>query len=99
MSRAFTPKVVTANDLRGGHVVYLTAAGEWSPQIGAAELLTDEADAELRLLGAIGQSGEVVGAYLADVRAGASGPEPTHFRERFRAFGPSIRPSKETAHV
>ena len=31
----------------------------------------------------------VVGVYLADVRRGPNGPEPAHFREAFRATGPS----------
>ncbi len=31
MSRRFTPKIVTANDLRVGDVVYLTADDRWSP--------------------------------------------------------------------
>ena len=31
----------------------------------------------------------MVGAYLADARAGEEGPEPTHFREAFRTRGPS----------
>jgi hypothetical protein len=31
----------------------------------------------------------VVGAYLADAKAGPNGPEPTHFREAFRTRGPS----------
>lgn len=99
MSRPYTPKVVTANDLRAGHVVYLAASGAWTAQLSEAELLTDEAVADLRLLHAIGQPGVVVGPYLAEVRAGACGPEPTHFREAFRANGPSIRPTKERAHV
>ena len=30
MSRRFTPKVVTGNDLRLGDVVYLTADDQWS---------------------------------------------------------------------
>ena len=33
----------------------------------------------------------VVGAYLADVRFGPDGPEPAHFREAFRAGGPTNR--------
>ncbi|MGD9919199.1 MAG: DUF2849 domain-containing protein [Paenirhodobacter sp.] len=98
MSRPFPPKVVTANDLRGGHVVYLTDAGQWTPRLAEAELLTDEAEAELRLLKALGQTGVVVGAYLAEMRAGPAGPEPVHFRERFRAQGPSLR-RPEAAHV
>jgi hypothetical protein len=34
----------------------------------------------------------VVGAYLADAKPGANGPEPTHFREEFRTRGPSNYP-------
>jgi hypothetical protein len=89
MSRKFTPKIVTANDLRAGDVVYLTAADAWSRQHHEAELLEDEASAELRLLRALGQADVVVGAYLADARVGANGPEPVHFRETFRTRGPS----------
>lgn len=89
MSRPFTPKVVTANDLREGDVVYQTADDGWSRRHHEAELLTDEADAEIRLIHAIQQGDRVVGAYLADARAGADGPEPVHFREEFRARGPS----------
>lgn len=89
MSRAFTPKVVTANDLLTGEAVYQTAEDRWTPHHHEAELLTDEADAELRLLHAAGQSARVVGAYLADAKAGPEGPEPVHFREAFRTRGPS----------
>ncbi len=35
------------------------------------------------------QRGRLVGAYLADAKAGPNGPEPTHFREAFRTRGPS----------
>ncbi|MGR3343737.1 MAG: DUF2849 domain-containing protein, partial [Paracoccaceae bacterium] len=34
----------------------------------------------------------VVGAFLADAREGQNGPEPVHFREGFRAQGPSNYP-------
>jgi hypothetical protein len=92
MSRAFTPKVVTANDLLSGEVVYLTDRDSWSPHHGEAELLTDEAEAQLRLLHAEGRGDIVVGAYLADARPGPNGPEPVHFREAFRTRGPSNYP-------
>ena len=91
MSR-FTPKIVTANRLREGDVVYLTAADQWSPHHHAAELIEDEAHAQMRLLHANAQKLLVVGAYLADAKAGANGPEPTHFREAFRTRGPSNYP-------
>lgn len=88
MSR-FTPKVVTANDLRLGDVVYLTAQDGWTRQHHLAELIEDEAHAQIRLLHAAGQQAVVVGAYLADAKAGPFGPEPIHFREVFRTRGPS----------
>lgn len=89
MSRRFTPKVVTANDLLLGDVIYLTDADTWSRDHSKAELIEDEAHGDLRLLFASQQSGAVVGAYLADARPGPNGPEPVHFREAFRAKGPS----------
>jgi len=54
-----------------------------------AELLTDEAHAQLRLVEANARHSEVVGVYLADMEPGANGPAPTHFREAFRRTGPS----------
>jgi len=89
MPRAFTPKVVTANALLEGDVVYLTADDRWSRNLSEAELITDEAVAELRLLDAERRQSEVVGPYLADMSAGDAGPQPTHFREDFRRTGPS----------
>ena len=89
MSRRYVPKVVTANRLREGDVVYLTADNLWTPHHHEAELIEDEAHAQLRLLHAAGQKLIVVGAYLADAKAGANGPEPVHFREAFRTRGPS----------
>lgn len=89
MSRKFTPKVVTANALLEGDAVWLTADDRWSRDMSEAELIEDEAEAQMRLLFAQGQPGTVVGAYLADAKAGPDGPEPTHFRESFRTRGPS----------
>jgi hypothetical protein len=89
MSRAFIPKVVTGNALLEGDVVYLRADDSWTRDHHQAELLTDEAHAELRFLQASRRSHEVVGVYLADAKAGPQGPEPVHFREAFRTRGPS----------
>lgn len=88
MSPRFTPKVVTANALIEGDVIYQTATG-WTRNLSQAEVLTDEADADLRLIDASQQINRVVGAYLADVDARAKRPKPVHFRESFRAKGPS----------
>lgn len=88
MPRAFTPKVVTANALLEGDVIYQTATG-WSRDLAQAEVLTDQADAELRMIEAAQQVDLVVGVYLADVDTSGPAPTPTHFREDFRARGPS----------
>ncbi|GHC08551.1 DUF2849 domain-containing protein [Gemmobacter lutimaris] len=85
----FTPKVVTANALIEGDVIYLTADDRWTRLHHEAELIEDEAHAQLRLLHAMAQKSVAVGAYLADAKAGPNGPEPTHFREVFRTRGPS----------
>ncbi len=88
MSRTFTPKIITANALLEGDVIYLTADDRWSRDLAEAELIDDEAHAQLRLLKAETMR-TVVGAYLADAIAGPKGPQPVHFREAFRAKGPS----------
>lgn len=89
MPRAYTPKVITANALLEGDAVWLTEDDTWTRNIREAELITDEAHADLRLLQAQARSSEIAGAYLADAKPGAHGPEPTHFREAFRTRGPS----------
>lgn len=89
MPKAFTPKVVTANALLEGDAVWFTEDGRWSRDIHEAELITDEAHADLRLLEAQARQAEIAGVYLADAKAGPEGPEPTHFREAFRTRGPS----------
>lgn len=89
MPKDFTPKVVTANHLLEGDVVYLTADDAWTRELREAELITDEAHGQIRLLDAQARAHEIVGAYLADAAPSDTGPTPTHFREAFRATGPS----------
>ena len=89
MPRAFTPKVVTGNALLEGDVIYFTDSDSWTRNLKDAEVITDEAVAQVRLLAAESQAAEVVGAYLADVKVTEEGPEPTPFREDFRRTGPS----------
>jgi hypothetical protein len=89
MARTFTPKVVTANALLEGDVVYLTDQGHWTRLHAEADLIQDAATAEIRLLEAQALAHEAVGPYLADAKEGPNGPEPVHFREAFRTRGPS----------
>ncbi|MEM6940615.1 MAG: DUF2849 domain-containing protein [Pseudomonadota bacterium] len=91
MPKPFTPKIVTANALLEGDVVYQTATG-WSRDFAAAEVLTELETAQARLAHAQIQAGQIVGAYLADVTLDAADHRPGHFREVFRARGPSNYP-------
>lgn len=89
MPRPFTPKVLTANDLLEGDVVYLGPDGRWTRVHAEALLIEDEAAARIHLLDAEARGHEVVGPYLADARQGCHGPEPVLRREAFRSAGPS----------
>ncbi len=89
MSKPFTPKVVTANALLEGDVIYLTEDDQWSRSLKDAEIIEDEAHGDLRVLFGQSQPDDVVGVYLIDVDITYNGPEPTHFREEFRTKGPS----------
>ena len=90
MPRKHHPKVVTANDLLEGDVVYRTAAGSWSSDLRAAVLIEDPQQASTELALAQSEPAMVVGIYLADMERGPDGtPQPVHFREAFRATGPS----------
>ena len=88
MPKPFTPKVITANALLEGDVIYLSATG-WTRDLAQAEVLTDEADADLRLIEASAEVDKVVGVYLAEVKVDDGIPHPTHFREDLRVTGPS----------
>ncbi|MBZ0218103.1 MAG: DUF2849 domain-containing protein [Fimbriimonadaceae bacterium] len=88
-------KILTANHLSGGHVVFLGDDRNWTGDIDAA--LLAGSPGEIAALQDAGQSGEndniVVGAYLIDVARDETGKiVPVRLRERLRLNGPSIRP-------
>ncbi len=89
MARAFTPKILTANRLIEGDVVYFGQNGTWVLSHDDALYLEDETQANTLLAQAIAQSELLVGAYLADAAQEDGKPVPTHFRETFRTRGPS----------
>lgn len=87
-------KVVTANDLLTGAVVYLTRLGRWTEELGAAAVA--EGDEAMALLER-GQADEarVVGPYLMDVDDAAPDVVPSgraSLRELIRRDGPTIHP-------
>lgn len=89
MARKFTPKVLTANHLLDGDVIYWSKSGHWVDRFEDALYLDDEARAHAVLRQAERQQDTVVGPYLADATLVDGRPAPAHFRERFRNTGPS----------
>ena len=85
-------KIITANDLLSGEVVYLTRSGRWSPNHSDAILFGGKSTGDARLEEILELDLLVVGAYLADAtRLGDNASSPIHFREVFRTKGPSNR--------
>ncbi|QKV18832.1 DUF2849 domain-containing protein [Oricola thermophila] len=90
MAREYKPRIVTANDLIEGDVVYFTASHNWSRDIGEAVVAWSREAAEQLLAAAQAQENRVVGPYLAETDIGEDNrPQPVHFREVFRTRGPS----------
>lgn len=85
-------RVLTANRLSDGAVVYLGANG-WSEWIEAARVATDDAAAaDLEACGARAVAErEVVDPYLIEVTPASGGFAPARLRERIRAAGPTVR--------
>lgn len=89
--------IATANRLTDGIVVFLGYDGEWTRHIDDARIAERDDDlVELKLEAEAAK--EVVGAYL--IEAEVSLPEgrgrvitPLVYKERIRAFGPSVHPA------
>ena len=86
MSQPDRAHYVTANDLLTGEVVFLAANGGWVGDMAEAKFFTDADEGARHLAQAEADGGRVVGPYLAEA---AHAGTPVHFRERFRARGPS----------
>ena len=93
MAKPFEPKIVSANDLLMGDVVYLDRSGTWTRRLDAAAVAETPEAADDLLAAAAAQPDQVVGPYLADVilRDGAISVL-LHLREKLRDRGPSSRP-------
>ena len=89
-----TAKIVTANRLGDGLVVYLDRASGWSEYVEAARVAGSEQESAeiLALAEAPAQATRVVGPYLMDVIVENGGPRAVSNREIIRAKGPTVRP-------
>jgi len=88
-----TAKIVTANRLTDGAVVYLTAGDGWSEWVGEARIAASEEEsaAILALAERPQQRVRVVGPYLMEVAEEGGKPRPVSNREIIRAEGPTVR--------
>lgn len=93
-AKAGPAKVITANDLGDGLVVFLAADGGWTHRIAEARVLEDGADLEGAEAYAKQQHDDrvVVEPYPIDVVVGEDGvPVPVRIREKIRADrGPTV---------
>jgi hypothetical protein len=86
-------KVITANDLRDGLVVFLDHDGGWTHDIALARVVEDGADLDQANAYAKAQHDAriVVEPYPIDVEVTGGVPVPVRLRERIRAEkGPTI---------
>ena len=98
MPRGFQPSVLTANDLLAGDVVYLATDGAWTRNLGEARLFVEESAARRCLARAEAAEDRLIGPYLvAAGRDADNRPTAAHFREAFRATGPSNYPHGKQA--
>ena len=87
------PVLLNANDVLDGDVVFHTG-DRWSLHLADALVAHDEQGAARleSIRDAAEASGEVIEPYLVAVALDAAGRAiPVHYRERLRAFGPSVR--------
>ncbi len=86
------PRILTANLLSDGMVVFLAPDGTWRSSIGSALIARSDDDiAALEAGGALAvQANLIVEPYLIAVEESDGRPVPVAFRERIRTSGPSI---------
>lgn len=87
------PKVITANRLTDGAVVWLTQGDAWGTDLVRARVLTDADGVAAALVTARAAAArqEVVEPYAVDVAIETTGPRPLKMRERVRADGPTVQ--------
>jgi hypothetical protein len=90
MSNTQQNKVITANHLLNGNVVYLNSQFGWVNSLSDAKVFTNETSFEEAIINANSQQHEVVGVYSINIDLLNETITPKHFREQFRNKGPSI---------
>jgi Protein of unknown function (DUF2849) len=86
------PKVISANRLADGIVVYAGRGGAWVEHLNGALILAgiEEADAALSLAQNDVARNLIVEPFLVDITQDAAGLRPSTLRDSIRAHGPTI---------
>lgn len=90
--------ILTANDLLMGDVIYLSNSNTWTRTLNEAQVFVDEETAN-DALHVAGKDISLLEPYLAKVNASSGTPDPAHFREDFRATGPSNYHHGKQEHI
>ncbi len=97
--RVSGPVVITANRLHDGAVVHRTASGDWTSELGEAEVLWSAEDAQKALKAAQADGVEAVGPYVAPIDASEDSARPGNIRELIRTSGPTfVLPADGASH-
>jgi len=87
--------IITGNRLIDGLVVFLAEDGGWTETLAASRVIEDDEElAQMKTLAAAAaKAAIVVEPYPIDVTRDDGEVRPVRYRERIRAFGPSIHPA------
>jgi hypothetical protein len=85
-------KIITANLLHTGEVVYLTPARQWSPFIENAARFSSREDEEQHLAIAADAVSKNAVVDVATISLAETNAAPVRLRERIRALGPTVHP-------
>jgi hypothetical protein len=85
-------RMIIANRLNDGRVVFYAASGVWDVDIAAGTVIAAEADEASAFAAAKADEAacKVVDPQLIDVTVDGGRPRPVAIREAIRAFGPTI---------
>ena len=92
MYNGFSMRMIIANRLNDGRVVFLTTRGGWDVDIAKGSVIEGEAEETKQFAAAKADeaSCKVVDPQLIDVSVEGGKPRPVAIREAIRAFGPTI---------
>lgn len=92
--KAFSPKIILANRLADGRVVFFTKDNGWSAQVSESVVANTFAEelALLRVATISENTNDVIGILAINADLSHGSPRPAHIKFNMQANGPSVRP-------